>query len=321
MTQSESGGRKRMLRSDDDTILPLKPVEVRTQSDGGVGRVQAMEKRDRETERKELEAKIKKKELAFQNVRRDRMLEDERRERQAEKKEERVLRKALRNEAKKIAFARDSSQLLGAGNRRISLFTGKIVRKNSLYNLKDLEQLTPPVQAVHHDDDDSSDDDGPAALKDGHTFSFLGFEDQTQADLLLLQDLQEVKPKLLVNRASKVPKNTRTIRLDNVSLMQQHVADHSGVEAANARFVEKIPVNDTCAFSLSKKDRAAFKSRFQPVKSSPLGTATQLFTRLPNPLRSLMSPITHRNRPSRNSMPIPPLRLEPVSERGRSYTS
>jgi hypothetical protein len=48
---------------------------------------QAMEKRDRETEKKELEAKIEKMEFAFQNERRDRLLEDERRERLAEKKE------------------------------------------------------------------------------------------------------------------------------------------------------------------------------------------------------------------------------------------
>jgi cold shock CspA family protein len=47
----------------------------------------AMEKRDRKTERKELEAKIEKMEVVFQNERRDRWLDDERKERLAEKKE------------------------------------------------------------------------------------------------------------------------------------------------------------------------------------------------------------------------------------------
>jgi hypothetical protein len=154
-------------------------------------------------------------------------------------------RRALHDEARKIAFAHDS-QLLGAGNRRISLTTGELVRRTSLYNAI---EVGTPVLAGYHDNADSSDDEdaSPAELKwgavhrairSGREFTTLGFEDQTKEDLLQLLEkapTNAIKPPWMGVIKSPRKQNSKVA----TSLLQNHAADHLGMTAANSKFANK----------------------------------------------------------------------------------
>jgi hypothetical protein len=94
---------------------------------------QAMEKRDRETEKKELEAKIEKIELAFQNERRDRLLDDERKERLVEKKE---VMATLENERRDRLLGDEKRDRLLADERRDRLLDDE--RRDRLAEKKEM---------------------------------------------------------------------------------------------------------------------------------------------------------------------------------------
>jgi hypothetical protein len=190
-------------------------------------------------------------------------------------------RRALRNEAKKIAFASHDSQLMGAGNRRISLNTGDLVRRTSLYHT--IRVNTPAVLAEYHDDDSSDDEESSVgelgwktvqrAIRSGRDFTTLDFADQTNADL---QQLQVPVPPMKTEDGVKLPKQNSKL------LMQNHAADRLGVTAANSKFTQKT-----------------FKCRFQPVTPGAWPASAKMRIRLPNPLRGLLSPISHRKQPLR----------------------
>jgi hypothetical protein len=207
-------------------------------------------------------------------------------------------RRALRNEAKKIAFAHDS-QLIGAGNRRISLGTGELVRRTSLYNT--IPVNTPAVLVEYHGsiDDDSSDDEDVSvgelgwktvqrAIRGGQDFTTLEWSDQTNADLRhLLVPAPKPPSEIQTDNGFKVPKQSYKV------LMQNHAADRLGMTAANSKFTQKT-----------------FKGRFQPVTPGAEPASAKIRMRLPNPLRGLMSPISHRKQPIHPSSMLP-LALEP----------
>jgi hypothetical protein len=208
-------------------------------------------------------------------------------------------RRAMRNDAKKIAFAHDS-QLIGAGNRRISLSTGDLVRRTSLYNT--IQVKTPAVLAGSLDDDSSDDEDISVddmgwktvqrAIRSGKDFSTLDWSDQTNADLqnLLVPEL-EPPSEIQTDNGVELPKQ-RTMR--NKGLMQNHAADQLGMTAANSRFTHK-----------------KIKGRFQPVTPGARPASAKIRIRLPNPLRGLMSPISRQKQPVHPSS-MPPLTLEPL---------
>jgi hypothetical protein len=171
-------------------------------------------------------------------------------------KKDMAKRRALHNEARKLAFAHDT-QLLGAGNRRISLSTGELVRRTSLYNEIPVEI---PVLAVYHDKGGSSDnEDGLARkrlepslwkqkwtgvakratnIRSGNDFVTLGFEEQTKEDM---QQLFQKLPREEKGKALRPMKGTalNSPKLNSRLMMQNHAADRLGMTAANSRFTQK----------------------------------------------------------------------------------
>jgi hypothetical protein len=217
-------------------------------------------------------------------------------------------RRVLRNEAKKIAFAHDS-QLMGAGNRRISLNTGDLVRRTSLYNT--IRVNTPAVLAECLDDDSSDDEKSSVgklgwktvqrAIRSGRDFTTLEFADQINEDLQHLQ--VSVPPPMKTEDGIKLPNLPKQ---NSKLMMQNHAADRLGMTAANSKFTQKT-----------------FKGRFQPVTPGTPGArlaSAKIRIRLPNPLRGLMSPISHRKQPTHPSL-MSPLTLEPLELRTRSATN
>jgi hypothetical protein len=187
-------------------------------------------------------------------------------------------RKMLLNEAKKIAFSNDT-QLLGAGNRKLSMGTGGLRRMScSLY---DEIPIKPGSEAVTDYDYASDDEECPAVeqcCRDGKTLgedlSTLTFREQVRQDLQLLQGETKNLPKLETEEHAEVA----SVRPGFSKLMmQEQVANRIGISAANAKY-----------------SRNSQKGRFQAVHPSPDGGKKKKRMFPPNPLRLLMSPISHR---------------------------
>jgi hypothetical protein len=225
-------------------------------------------------------------------------------------------RKELLEDAKQIAFGADNGNLLGVGNRRISLSTGGL-RKSSFLLYGTISPSAPspgrkdgsviplldPVGGGHEDtetgigvsatESDDKDTEGLSlpldphnlrlnhqhrAMRRGSSLRTMSFRDQVKYDMRLL-NVDESEDPANTHKDKSPPMKSSKL------LVQEHASKSLGMTAANAKYTEKCR-----------------QGRFPTVRHD-----TKKKKVLPDLLRALMSPIMSRKIRSSSSSPVSPM--------------